>query len=400
MKLITVLGSTGSIGRNTLDIVRQLDSEFGVYALVAGRNVTELAKQIVEFRPRVAVVAAAASIAPLVALLNQAGLPASSRPEIAFGPEAYVAVAVAPEVDFLMSSIVGVSGMEATYEAIRARKRIGLANKETLVAAGRLIMSAVKQFGAELTPVDSEHNGAHQCLRAGRRAEAVKLILTASGGPFRKYSKESMANVTPAQALNHPTWKMGPRITVDSATLMNKGFEVVEACWLFDFAPEDIEVVVHPQSTVHAMVEYNDGSVIAQVCATDMRMPIQYAMTWPDRAPAPVPRLDWKQSRRWDFEAPDFERFPLLGLAYQALKAGGSATCTLNAADEIAVEAFLREQIAFPAIAEVVADTLAVMPSRQAASIQEVLEIDRGSRIAAAEAVRRRAGGRIALALS
>jgi 1-deoxy-D-xylulose-5-phosphate reductoisomerase len=394
------LGSTGSIGRNTLDIVRQLDSEFGVYALVAGRNVTELAKQIVEFRPRVAVVAEAASIAPLVALLNQAGLPASSRPEIAFGPEAYVAVAVAPEVDFLMSSIVGVSGMEATYEAIRARKRIGLANKETLVAAGRLIMSAVKQFGAELTPVDSEHNGAHQCLRAGRRAEAVKLILTASGGPFRKYSKESMANVTPAQALNHPTWKMGPRITVDSATLMNKGFEVVEACWLFDFAPEDIEVVVHPQSTVHAMVEYNDGSVIAQVCATDMRMPIQYAMTWPDRAPAPVPRLDWKQSRRWDFEAPDFERFPLLGLAYQALKAGGSATCTLNAADEIAVEAFLREQIAFPAIAEVVADTLAVMPSRQAASIQEVLEIDRGSRIAAAEAVRRRAGGRIALALS
>jgi 1-deoxy-D-xylulose-5-phosphate reductoisomerase len=400
MKLITVLGSTGSIGRNTLDIVRQRDSEFGVYALVAGRNVAELAKQIVEFRPRVAVVAEAASIAPLIALLDQAGLPVSSRPQIASGPEAYVSVAVAPEVDFLMSSIVGVSGMEATYEAICARKRIGLANKETLVAAGRLIMSAVKQFGTELTPVDSEHNGAHQCLRAGRRAEAVKLILTASGGPFRKLSKESMANVTPAQALNHPTWKMGPRITVDSATLMNKGFEVIEACWLFDFAPEDVEVVVHPQSTVHAMVEYNDGSVIAQVCATDMRMPIQYAMTWPDRAPAPVPRLDWKQSRTWDFEAPDFDRFPLLGLAYQAQKAGGSATCTLNAADEIAVEAFLREQIAFSAIADVVEDTLAVMPSRQAASIQEILEIDRESRAAAAESVRRRAGGRIALALS
>jgi 1-deoxy-D-xylulose-5-phosphate reductoisomerase len=400
MKLITVLGSTGSIGRNTLDIVRQRNTEFGVYALVAGRNVAELARQIVEFRPRVAVVAEAASIAPLVALLDEAGLSAASRPEIATGPEAYVAVAVAPEVDFLMSSIVGVAGMQATYEAIRARKRIGLANKETLVAAGRLIMGAVKQYGTELTPVDSEHNGAHQSLRAGRREEAVKLILTASGGPFRNFSKEAMSIVTPAQALNHPTWKMGPRITVDSATLMNKGFEVIEACWLFDFAPEDVEVVVHPQSTVHAMVEYNDGSVIAQVCATDMRMPIQYAMTWPDRAPAPVPRLDWKQSKHWDFEAPDFERFPLLGLAYQAQKAGGSATCTLNAADEVAVEAFLREQIAFPAIAEVVEDTLAVMPSREAASIQEVLEIDRESRIAAAEAVRRRAGGRIAMALT
>ena len=400
MKLITVLGSTGSIGRNTLDIVRQRSTEFGVYALVAGRNVAELARQILEFRPRVAVVAEAASIAPLALLLDQAGIPSADRPELASGPEAYVAVAVAPEVDFLMSSIVGVSGMEATYEAIRARKRIGLANKETLVAAGRLIMSAVKQYGTELTPVDSEHNGAHQSLRAGRRSEAVKLILTASGGPFRKFSRQEMANVTPAQALNHPTWKMGPRITVDSATLMNKGFEVIEACWLFDFEADDVEVVVHPQSTVHAMVEYNDGSVIAQVCATDMRMPIQYAMTWPDRAPAPVARLDWKQSRQWDFEAPDFDRFPLLGLAYQAQKAGGSATCTLNAADEIAVEAFLREQIAFSAIAEVVEDTLAVMPSREAASIQEVLEIDRDSRAAAAEAVRRRAGGRTALALT
>jgi 1-deoxy-D-xylulose-5-phosphate reductoisomerase len=400
MKLITILGSTGSIGRNTLDIVRQRNTEFGVYALVAGRNVGELARQIVEFRPSVAVVAEPSSIARLVTLLDDAGLPPASHPEVTSGPQAYVAVSVAPEVDFLMSSIVGVSGMEATYAAIRAHKRIGLANKETLVAAGRLIMEAVKECGTELTPVDSEHNGAHQSLRAGRRSEAVKLILTASGGPFRGFSKADMANVTPAQALNHPTWKMGPRITVDSATLMNKGFEVIEACWLFDFDPDDVEVVVHPQSTVHAMVEYNDGSVIAQVCATDMRMPIQYAMTWPDREPAPVARLDWKQNRHWDFEAPDFGRFPLLALAYKAQKAGGSATCTLNAADEVAVEAFLREQIAFPAIAEVVEDTLAAMPSREAVSIDEVLEIDRLSRVAAAEAVRRRAGGRIALALS
>lgn len=400
MKLITVLGSTGSIGKNTLDIVRQRSDEFGVYALVAGRNVAELARQILEFRPKMAVVAQASSLPPLVALLDESGLSPASRPELATGPQAYVDAAVAPEVDFLMSAIVGVSGLEATYAAIRARKRIGLANKETLIAAGRLVMRAVKEFGTELTPVDSEHNGAHQCLRAGRRSEVVKLILTASGGPFRKFSKAEMAIVTPAQALKHPTWKMGPRITVDSATLMNKGFEVIEACWLFDFAPADVEVVVHPQSTVHAMVEYNDGSVIAQVCATDMRMPIQYAMTWPDRAPAPVPRLDWKQSRHWDFEAPDFDRFPLLGLAYKAQAAGGSATCTLNAADEIAVEAFLREQIAFPAIAAVVEDTLAAVPSRQAASIAEVLEIDQHSRVAAAEAVRRRAGGRTAMALT
>jgi len=255
MKLITVLGSTGSIGRSTLDIVRQRSDEFGVYALVAGRNVAELARQIVEFRPQVAIVADAASLPALVALLDEAGLSRSSRPDLATGPDAYVAAAVAPEVDFLMSSIVGVSGLEATYAAIRAGKRIGLANKETLVAAGRLVMRAVKEFGTELTPVDSEHNGAHQSLRAGRRSEAVKLILTASGGPFREFSREAMAIVTPEQALNHPTWKMGPRITIDSATLMNKGFEVIEACWLFDFAPADVEVVVHPQSTVHAMVE-------------------------------------------------------------------------------------------------------------------------------------------------
>jgi 1-deoxy-D-xylulose-5-phosphate reductoisomerase len=196
-------------------------------------------------------------------------------------------------------------------------------------------MAAVKETGCELIPVDSEHNGAHQCLRAGARKEATKLILTASGGPFRNTSKEAMAKVTPEQALKHPTWKMGNRITIDSATLMNKGFEVIEACWLFDFAPRDVEVVVHPQSTVHAMVEYNDGSVIAQVCATDMRMPIQYALTWPDRSHAPVPKIDWSETRKWDFGPPDFDRFPLLKLAYQCQEAGGSATCTLNAADEI-----------------------------------------------------------------
>ena len=252
-----------------------------------------------------------------------------------------------------MSSIVGVAGLEATYAAIRARKRIGLANKEVLVSGGQLVMAAVKETGCELIPVDSEHNGAHQCLRAGARKEATKLILTASGGPFRNTSREAMAHVTPAAgAASIQPGRWGIASPSIRATLMNKGFEVIEACWLFDFEPKDVEVVVHPQSTVHAMVEYNDGSVIAQVCATDMRMPIQYALTWPERSHAPVPKIDWSETRKWDFSAPDFDRFPLLKLAYQCQETGGSATCTLNAADEIAVEAFLAGRIGFPQIAD------------------------------------------------
>jgi len=241
-------------------------------------------------------------------------------------------------------------------------------------------MAAVKEHRTQMIPVDSEHNGAHQCLRAGRREDVSKLILTASGGPFRKTPKEKLQTVTVAEALNHPTWKMGRRITIDSATLMNKGFEVIEACWLFDFHPRDVDVVVHPQSSVHAMVEYNDGSVIAQVCATDMRMPIQYALTYPARDPAPVPRMDWKMARVWEFEPPDFDKFPLLKLSYQAQEAGGAATCILNAADEIAVEAFLDERIPFPGIAEVVSETLDKVPNRTPRSVEEVLEIDRQSR--------------------
>jgi 1-deoxy-D-xylulose-5-phosphate reductoisomerase len=252
-------------------------------------------------------------------------------------------------------------------------------------------MDAARQSGTTLIPVDSEHNGAHQCLRAGLREEAVKLILTASGGPFRQIPAAEFVSVTPKQALKHPTWVMGPRITIDSSTLMNKGFEVIEACWLFDFEPADVEVVVHPQSKVHAMVEYRDGSVLAQVSTTDMRMPIQYALTYPARSDAPVPRLDWKQAATWQFEPPDFEKFPLLGLAYEAQKAKNSSTCTLNAADEIAVEAFLNEQISFPAIAEVVAETLSRIPGRTPSSVGEVLEIDRESRLAARECVRQSA---------
>jgi 1-deoxy-D-xylulose-5-phosphate reductoisomerase len=291
----------------------------------------------------------------------------------------------------VLSAIVGVAGLEATYEAVRAKKTIGLANKEVLVASGALVMEAARRSGTELIPVDSEHNGAHQALRAGRRNEVVRLILTASGGPFRNTPVSEFGAITPAQALNHPTWKMGQRITIDSATLMNKGFEVIEACWLFGLAPDEVDVVIHPQSTVHAMIEYVDGSVIAQVSTTDMRMPIQYALTYPDRDIAPVPRLNWDQSRMWEFHPPDEAKFPLLELAYDCQRAGGSATCTLNAADEIAVDAFLAGHITFPEISDVVADTLDRVPGRTPKSVAEVLEIDGESRAAARDCVRQRA---------
>ena len=390
--LLTLLGSTGSIGTSTLDVIRLWPDRFGVYALVAGRNVELLARQIAEFKPKVAVVADETALDELRAILKTNHIPI---PELAAGARARIDAAIAPEAGFVMSAIVGVDGLEATYEAVRRKKRVGLANKEVLVAGGELVMQARREAGAELIPVDSEHNGAHQCLRAGLRHEVSKLILTASGGPFRRTSREQLAAVTPEQALNHPTWKMGKRITIDSATLMNKGFEVIEACWLFDFPPKDVEVVVHPESKVHALVEYLDGSVIAQVCATDMRMPIQYAMTYPERATAPVPRLDWSQAAQWSFEPPDYQKFPLLGMAYEAISAGGSASATLNAADEIAVEAFLAGSIPFPGIAATVAECLEQVPVRKLTSVAELLELDRESRRVAKQVIGARWGEKV-----
>lgn len=381
-RTLTILGSTGSIGTNTLDVVRQNRNRFHVFALVAGRNIELLAQQIQEFSPKVAVVQDAADVDRLRALL-----PKTEGLEILSGPAARVQVSICSEVDTVMSSIVGVAGLEATYEAICRRKRVGLANKEVLVSGGELVMKAVHHHGTEMIPVDSEHNGAHQCLSAGRRTDARKLILTASGGPFRTTPRETLDHVTPSQALKHPTWKMGDRITIDSATLMNKGFEVIEARWLFDFAPEAIQVVVHPQSSVHAMVEFEDGSVIAQVSATDMRMPIQYALTWPERSPAPVPRIDWAQSRQWEFHAPDFEKFPLLRLAYESLRRGGASSCILNASDEVAVAAFLNGTIRFPAIAHVVEETLNRMPFREPSSVAEIMETDGDARRMAQEVI-------------
>jgi 1-deoxy-D-xylulose-5-phosphate reductoisomerase len=387
LKNLTILGSTGSIGVSTLDVVGRHPEQYCIHALVAGHNVDVLAQQILRFRPQVAVTATDPDRESLMTRLKGTPLAPQDWPELLCGPEARVQVATDQGVDFVMSAIVGVAGLEATYEAITHGKRVGLANKEVLVASGKLVIDAARKSGTELIPVDSEHNGAHQCLRAGRRSEVSRLILTASGGPFRETPLEKLARVTPAEALNHPTWKMGQRITIDSATLMNKGFEVIEACWLFDFSADEVDVVIHPQSTVHAMVEYSDGSVIAQISATDMRMPIQYALTYPARESAPVPRLDWTEARSWTFSAPDFEKFPALRLAYQAQREGGSATCTLNAADEIAVEAFLAGRISFPAIPAVVEETLERVPAREARSIKEVLEIDQLSRSVARQII-------------
>jgi len=391
MKNLTILGSTGSIGCNTLDVVRRHTDRYRVWALVAGRNVRALLEQVLEFRPRVAVVADEEAQAELRRGLQDSGLPSSEWPELGWGPKARVAAACAAEVGFVMSAIVGVAGLEATYEATRLGKTIGLANKEVLVAGGRLVIEAARASGAELIPVDSEHNGVHQCLRAGRRDEVVRVILTASGGPFRDTPPEALAAVTPEEALNHPTWKMGKRITIDSATLMNKGFEVIEACWLFGLTPAEVEVVIHPQSSVHAMVEYKDGSIIAQASATDMRMPIQYALTYPERMTAPVPRLTWEAARTWEFRPPDLSKFRLLGLAYAAQRAGGSAPCTLNAADEVAVGAFLEGRLSFPGIAQTVEETLARVPNRQAHSLDEIMEIDREARQAAQAVIGRAA---------
>jgi len=388
MQMLSVLGSTGSIGVNTLDVLRRWKGRYGIHSLVAGGKVKLLADQIVEFRPKLAVVADEGGRERLIGELRGLGLAESEWPQLEFGAEARVLAATAPEVEFVLSAIVGVAGLEATYEAVKLGKRIGLANKEVLVSGGELVMAATRAAGTELLPVDSEHNGAHQCLRAGKRNEAVKLILTASGGPFRKTPYEELKTVTPEQALNHPTWKMGPRITVDSSTLMNKGFEVIEACWLFDFTADEVEVVVHPQSKVHAMVEFNDGSVITQVCATDMRMPIQYALTYPERADAPVPKMKWDEVHSWDFHPPDWEKFPLLGLSYQAIRAGGSAGCTLNAADEVAVDAFLKEEIPYLAIAATVAETLERVPVSHPDTVAALLEVDRQSRAVAQALIR------------
>jgi 1-deoxy-D-xylulose-5-phosphate reductoisomerase len=358
-------------------------------SLAAGNNVEELLQQILRHHPELVSVASASVAAILAQRLRQAGMP--KLPEIQHGSAGMIAVAAHPAAETLVSAAVGVVGLEATYAAVKAGKRVALSNKEVLVAAGEIVMAAARQARVELLPVDSEHNAIHQCLRAGEHNAVKKLILTASGGPFRKTPLAKMAVATPEQALAHPNWRMGRRITIDSATLVNKGFEVIEAHWLFDMRSDQIDVVIHPQSTIHSLVEFVDGSILAQLGPTDMRMPIQYALTYPERAASNEVALDWSKLRRLDFEKVSTRRFPCLLLAREALRKMGAFPCAFNAADEVAVEAFLERRIPFSGIAEVIERVLTRTPKIGMASIDDVLAADSEARRMAREEVEHKA---------
>jgi 1-deoxy-D-xylulose-5-phosphate reductoisomerase len=380
MKSLAILGSTGSIGRQTLDVVESLPERFRVVALAAGGNLEELAGQIARHRPELVSVSDAAKAAELRERLGTSANGQGGAVEIQHGREGLLSVATHPAAAVMVSAAVGVVGLEATYAAVQAGKRVALSNKEVLVAAGALVMAAAKAKGVELLPVDSEHNAIHQCLRGGRPCEVRRLILTASGGPFRRTPITQMARATPEQALAHPKWRMGRRITIDSATLVNKGFEVIEAHWLFGIDSKRIDVIIHPQSTIHSMVEYVDGSILAQLGPTDMRMPIRYALTYPEREVSNGVELNWKELRRLDFEKVPARKFPCLRLARLALEEGGAQSCALNAADEVAVEAFLERRLPFSGIAQVIEGVLSRMPRVALNSIADVLEADREAR--------------------
>ncbi len=383
MKRIAILGSTGSIGRSTLSVAESYPDRFQIVTLAAGSNVDAAFEQARRWKPRAISMAAEKDALALRARLKTEGL---SQIEVVHGAAGTVRVATHAEVDFVVSAIVGVAGLEATYEAVRAGKTLGLANKECLVAAGELITSEARKRGVALLPIDSEHNAVHQCMRGGRMEEVERVWLTASGGPFRNTPAAGFASITVEQALNHPTWKMGKRITIDSATLMNKGFEVIEACRLFHMPPSKVEVIVHPQSTIHSMVEFVDGSILAQFSVTDMRLPILYALTYPERVESDM-RFPVSDLRHLDFAPPDLKKFPCLRLAYEAAEAGGAKTVALNAADEIAVASFLEGEIRFDQIPRVIEDVLAETNSGALESIQAVLAADAEARQVARERV-------------
>jgi len=383
MKRIAILGSTGSIGRSTLSVAESYPDRFQIVALAAGANVEAAFEQAKRWRPRVISMAGEADAETLRARLKKQGL---SEVEVAYGAAGTVRVATHPEVEFVVSAIVGVAGLEATYEAVRAGKAVGLANKECLVAAGELITAEARKQGKPLLPIDSEHNAIHQCLRGGRMEEVERIWLTASGGPFLNTPASKLASITVDEALNHPTWKMGKRITIDSATLMNKGFEVIEACRLFHMPPEKVEVIVHPQSTIHSMVEFVDGSILAQFSVTDMRLPILYALTYPDRIPSDM-RFRVSDLRHLDFCPPDLKKFPCLRLAYEAARAGGARTVALNAADEVAVAAFLEGSIGFDQIPRIIEQVQSETSAEKLDSIQKVLAADTRARRCAQECV-------------
>lgn len=388
-QVLSILGATGSIGVSTLDVVARHPERYEVFALTAFRQVEKLAAQCRQFRPRCAVVGGAEQAQQLARLL--ADLP---QIEILHGERALEQVAAAPEVTTVMAAIVGAAGLGSCLAAARAGKRILLANKEALVMAGDVFMAALRQSGAVLLPIDSEHNALFQSLPAGfdyglQRSGVRKLILTASGGPFRSTPVEALAAVTPAQACAHPNWSMGRKISVDSATMMNKGLEVIEASWIFGVGADRIEVLIHPESVIHSMVQYEDGAVMAELGNPDMRTPIAHALAYPQRITSGVADLDLAQIARLSFEAPDLQRFPCLKLAFDALRAGGNAPATLNAANEEAVAAFLAGDLRFDRIAAVVARTLEQAPAGVAAGLEDVLAADRLARQLARDALLR-----------
>lgn len=378
MKQIAILGSTGSIGCNTLRVVEAFKNEFRVAALGAGSNVELLAEQVEQFRPRVVSVSDEASADQFRHELKKRGV--VEGPKISIGVEGLSEVATVDEAEIVIGAVVGALGLLPTYRALELGRRVALANKETLVVAGELMTKAAEKSGAELLPVDSEHNALHQCLRGEKRHELKRLVLTASGGPFRTASREDIEQATPAQALKHPTWRMGSKITIDSATLMNKGLEVIEAHWLFNCTADEIDIVVHPQSVVHSMIELVDGSIIAQLGVTDMRHAIQYALTYPDRRPAQLPPLDLATLSKLEFFPPDTEKFPCVRLAYEALRAGGTMPAVLNAANEIAVAAFLDEKIKFGDIPRLIGAVCTAHTLQPASSLDAVLAADKWSR--------------------
>ena len=390
MKGLSILGSTGSIGTNVLRVVDAFPGRFEVVGLAAGRNVDVLAEQVVRYRPKVVSVADAAALERLSRLVDLSGVRAVT------GGEGMVEVATRPEARMVVASAVGAVGLVPTWRALEAGKDVALANKETLVMAGELMLARARETGARLLPIDSEHCALHECLDGRRPDEVRRLLLTASGGPFRERSRESFHSITREEALAHPTWRMGPKITIDSATLMNKGLEVIEAHWLFGVPAARIEVLIHPQSIVHSMVELVDGTVLAQIGVTDMRMPIQYALSYPEKWEAAIPGMDFTRAMRLDFAPPDGAKFSCLSLAYRALEAGGTAPAALNAANEEAVSAFLDGRAPFPAIPESIQEVLETEPKTTASSLEDVLEADRRARERARKALARRSPARAA----
>jgi 1-deoxy-D-xylulose-5-phosphate reductoisomerase len=377
MKRLAIVGSTGSIGQNALKVVEHLSDRFQIFALAANSAATLLAEQTAAFHPAVVAISNRTYVDEFRRRCRELVV---SIPEVVSGEAGLRQIASAGEVDIVVSAAVGAAGIHPTFSAVASGKTVALANKEAMVIAGELLRKTASISGSRIIPVDSEHSAIDQCLRSGQRTEVRRLILTASGGPFRETPSERFPSITPEEALKHPTWRMGKRITIDSATLMNKGLEVIEARWLFDIPAQKIDIMVHPQSVMHSMVEFVDGSVIGQLGNTDMRQPIQYALTYPDRLDSPLPPLDWGSVSRLDFVPPDRKKFLCLELAYKAIAMGGTAPAVLNAADEVAVQAFLDRKILFSNIPRLIAATLDAHKLNKADSLATIIEADAWAR--------------------